>query len=266
MSEQAAWDEARIRIGSLPIDRVTLSDAIRRIDQLVQAGAGGTVYTPNVDHIMVAEEQPEFRAAYERVSLSLVDGMPVVWVSRLLGTPLPERVSGSDLFDPLLALAAQRGWRVYLMGGGPGVAELACRKLCERLPGLRFAGTDAPRVAPDGECAEREQVIERIRRASPDLILVAFGAPKSELFCYKNFAELSPAVMVCVGAAIDFAAGTAKRAPRWMARFGMEWLYRFAQEPRRLAYRYLVRDPRFLWLAARQLAEAKRDQGNGAPD
>jgi N-acetylglucosaminyldiphosphoundecaprenol N-acetyl-beta-D-mannosaminyltransferase len=258
----------RIRIGSLPIDRVTLPEALRRIEELVAAGSGGTVYTPNVDHIMVAESQPEFRAAYERVSLSLVDGTPVVWASHLLGTPLPERVSGSDLFDPLLALAAERGWRVYLMGGGPGVAEIACRKLVERLPGLNFVGTDAPRVSADGECSERELVIERIRKARPDLVLVAFGAPKSELFCYKNFAALAPGVMVCVGAAIDFAAGTARRAPRWMARLGVEWLFRFAQEPRRLAYRYLVRDPQFVLLAARQFSRRRERpaHGNGAPD
>ncbi|HLV22329.1 MAG TPA: WecB/TagA/CpsF family glycosyltransferase [Polyangiaceae bacterium] len=255
----------RVRIGRLPIDAVTLEQAVDAIERLVNDRRGGTVYTPNVDHIMVAEENPVFRSAYEQVSLSLVDGTPVMWAARLLREPLPEKVSGSDLFDPLIARAAERGFRIYLLGGGPGVAELAATRLKERYPRLNIAGLDAPFIDGDGLARNRDEVLQRITAARPDIVLVACGAPKSELFCYHNFDELKPAVLVCVGAAIDFAAGTAQRAPRWVSRAGLEWLYRLSREPRRLAYRYLVRDPRFVGVVTRELFARKSGAGAASP-
>src|SRR3954447_22207821 len=135
MSEQAP----RLRIGTLWIDAVTLDQALRRIESLVTRGNGGAVYTPNVDHIVKAETNGAFRRAYDDVSLSLADGMPLVWVAGMLGCPLPERVAGSDLLLPLLKLAAARGWSVYLLGGAPGSAPAAARALTEQL-GVRVVG------------------------------------------------------------------------------------------------------------------------------
>lgn len=244
----------RIEIGRLPVDVVDMAQAIDRIEALIRAGDGGTIFTPNVDHVVLAEQFQAFRQAYERVSLSLVDGMPLLWTSRLLGTPLPEKISGSDLVEPLLERAALRGFRVYLLGGGPGVAEIAVTKLKSALPDLQVVGTDAPRVAADGQCQDLRAVLGRLQAAQPDLVLVAFGTPKAELFCDANREALRPAICASIGATVDFIAGTVPRAPRWMSNAGVEWLYRLAREPRRLAYRYLVRDPQFLWIAARQVA------------
>jgi len=243
----ALTEPARLFIGHLAIDRVTLSTAIDEIDALVAAGRGGMVATPNVDHVVVAERREDFREAYATADLVLADGMPIVWASRLLGAPLPEKVSGSDLVFPLMERAAERGWRVFLLGAGPGIAEAAAESL-RRKPGVEVVGTAAPHVRcgqgeddPEGDAAAGV-----IRAARPQLLLVAFGAPKQELWMHKHRVDLSPAVMVGVGASLDFLAGRVRRAPRWVSRAGFEWLWRLVREPRRLWRRYLVDDPRFL--------------------
>jgi N-acetylglucosaminyldiphosphoundecaprenol N-acetyl-beta-D-mannosaminyltransferase len=254
----------RIHIGQLPLDAVDLPGTLNAIDDLIRSRAGGTVFTPNVDHIVIGEKDERFRQAYQRVSLSLVDGTPVLWAARLLGRPLPEKVSGSDLVEPLMERAAARGWRVFLLGGAAGAAETAAVRLKERFSGLSIVGIDASRVDLNSALGERLAVAARVAEAKPDLVLVAFGAPKQEIFCDEAFEVLKPAVLVCVGAGIDFVAGVARRAPRWMSRWGLEWLFRLAQEPRRLAGRYLLRDPQFLLILLRQLAR-RRLAGNDAP-
>jgi N-acetylglucosaminyldiphosphoundecaprenol N-acetyl-beta-D-mannosaminyltransferase len=244
---------ARIRVGSVPVDVLGFDAAIEAITELVKARRGGTVFTPNVDHVVMAQRDDAFRAAYAGVSLSLVDGMPVLWASRLLGTPLPEKVSGSDLVVPLARRAATEGFRVYLLGGGPGVAAQVHERLQELAPGIRVVGAEGPRVDADPLASGNEAIIQRVEAARPDLVLVALGAPKQELLCAAYAARLAPAVLVAVGAGLDFIAGTVRRAPKWMSRSGFEWLYRLALEPRRLAGRYLGRDPQFLTIVARQL-------------
>jgi len=253
MSSSASPD--RIRVGKLPIDAVSFEGALDVIDQLVRAGDGGTVFTPNVDHIVMAEHDPRFQKAYQAASLSLVDGTPVMWASRLLGTPLPAKVSGSDLIMPLMERAAERGYRVYFLGGAPGVAELARDKLQVALPAIQIVGIDASRIDVNGDMNDADDVVNRIRDARPDLVLVALGAPKQELWSQARLHLLKPAVLIGVGASLDFVAGVQKRAPRWMSTAGVEWLYRLAQEPRRLAGRYLLRDPEFCWILLRQLLD-----------
>jgi N-acetylglucosaminyldiphosphoundecaprenol N-acetyl-beta-D-mannosaminyltransferase len=248
---------ARIRIGKLPLDVVDFEGALDAIDRLIREKNGGTVFTPNVDHVVMAEHDERFRAAYAAAALSLVDGTPVLWASRLLRTPLPAKISGSDLVMPLLRRAAERGYRVYFLGGAEGVAELAKSKLEAALPGIQIVGTDASRINL-GELAEADEVAERIRRAAPDLVLVALGAPKQEIWSYTRAERLKPAVLIGVGASLDFVAGVQKRAPRWMSKVGLEWLYRLAQEPRRLAARYLLRDPEFCLILLRQLAQGSK--------
>ena len=243
----------RIRVGKLPIDVLNFEGALDAIDQLIRAGEGGTVFTPNVDHIVTAEHNPRFREAYDAASLSLVDGTPVLWAARLLGTPLPEKISGSDLVMPLMERAAERGYKVYFLGGAEGVADLARRKLEAALPGIRIVGIDDSRIDVTGDMSAADEVVNRIRNAEPDIVLVALGAPKQELWSQARRALLKPAVLIGVGASLDFVAGIQKRAPRWMSKFGVEWTYRLAQEPRRLATRYLLRDPEFCWILLRQL-------------
>lgn len=241
----------RVRIGTLGMDVLDRTEALDAIVRLVRAGRGGTVFTPNVDHIVQAEHDAAFRDAYRRTDLSLVDGTPVLWAARLLGTPLPEKLSGSDLFEPLIERAAAEGMRVVLLGGGPGVGELAARNLRERLPQLQIVDTLAPRIGLSATDEERA-CVERLARAKADLIFVCLGAPKQELFSDRNRQALAPAVLVGFGAAVDFAAGTVPRAPAWVSRAGLEWAFRLAREPRRLAARYLLRDPEFVKIVAVQ--------------
>lgn len=243
--------QARPHMGAVPMDPVTLEQAVTRIVEIAHGKDGGTVFTPNADHIVVAHENPEFRRAYEQVSLSLVDGTPVFWLSKLLGLGLPEKVSGSDLFEPLVGRAAQEGLSIYLLGGGPGVAERAAANLRAKFPALRVAGLGSPKMSATGHLDDEETWLSKIQSAAPSLLFVACGAPKSELFSARCRSRLAPSVLVCVGAAIDFSAGTMQRAPVWISKVGLEWAYRLLKEPRRLAHRYLVRDPKFLWLALR---------------
>jgi N-acetylglucosaminyldiphosphoundecaprenol N-acetyl-beta-D-mannosaminyltransferase len=247
----------RVRIGKLPLDVVDFEGALDAIDRLVRAKNGGTVFTPNVDHVVMAEHDERFRTAYAAAALSLVDGTPVLWASRLLRTPLPAKISGSDLVMPLLRRAAEQGYRVYFLGGAPGVADLAKSKLEASLPGIQIVGTDASRIDVNA-LGDADEVTERIRRAEPDLVLVALGAPKQEIWSHTRAERLKPAVLIGVGASLDFVAGTQKRAPNWMSKAGLEWLYRLAQEPRRLAARYLLRDPEFCLILLRQLAQGSK--------
>jgi N-acetylglucosaminyldiphosphoundecaprenol N-acetyl-beta-D-mannosaminyltransferase len=247
-----------VRIGQVQIDAVDLAGALGAIESLVAAGRGATVFTPNVDHIVLAEQNERFRRAYGAADLSLVDGMPVVWASRLVGPALTEKISGSDLVRPLLERARHKGWRVYLLGGAQGAAARAAERLCAEMPGLSIVGWADPRVDVDADPSERDKILSGISALGPDLVLVALGAPKQEIWMHENLPALRPAVLVAVGAALDFVAGLVPRAPPWMSRIGLEWLFRLVQEPRRLARRYLLRDPKFVWILARSVLQKRR--------
>jgi N-acetylglucosaminyldiphosphoundecaprenol N-acetyl-beta-D-mannosaminyltransferase len=250
---------ARLRVGRLWVDVLTRGEALAALEALVAAGAGGSVFTPNVDHVVTAERDEAFRDAYARASLALADGAPLVWASGLLGARLPEKLSGSDMLLPMARLAAARGWRVYLLGGGPGAAAEAARRLREE-HGVNVVGVDDALVSPRPDPARDAPVIARIRRARPDLVLVALGAPKQELFIARALPQIGPAVCVGVGASLDFVAGTLRRAPAWMSRAGLEWLFRLGQEPRRLWRRYLVQDPAFVRVVLRTLRRPRAER------
>lgn len=241
---------ARSRIGELWIDAITFDETIETIAALVARREGGTVFTPNVDHVVLADSNAGFRAAYRSARLVVVDGTPVLWASRLLGTPLPEKISGSDLVLPLARRAAAEGWRVCLLGAAPGVADEAAVLLLERT-GLAIVGVLTPIVAADGRCTDEANLVARLRALDPHLVLVALGTPKQELWIDRVATSLPGTVMIGIGASLDFLTGRVRRAPRWVGRAGLEWLFRLACEPRRLWRRYLVRDPRFALTVAR---------------
>jgi N-acetylglucosaminyldiphosphoundecaprenol N-acetyl-beta-D-mannosaminyltransferase len=243
----------RARIGGAWVDDVSSSEAIDFIADLVAARRGGIVVTPNVDHVVLLEDDARLRAAYASASLSLADGMPIVWASRLLGTPVREKVSGSDLILPLARRAAQERWRVYLLGGSDGSAARAAEQLAREAPGLVIAGIDTRRVDVDGHPRAMDELAAAVGAARADLVLLALGCPKQEIVMHRIAAAVRPAVCVGIGAGLDFVAGAVPRAPRWMSGAGLEWLYRLAREPRRLWRRYLLRDPRFFLILLRDL-------------
>jgi N-acetylglucosaminyldiphosphoundecaprenol N-acetyl-beta-D-mannosaminyltransferase len=248
----------RLILGPVPVDSVTRGEALDVVERLLNSGEGGSVFTPNVDHVVLASEDARLRQAYSRVSLSIVDGMPLMWAARLLNHPLPEKISGSDFTPLVLERAAARGWRVFFLGGAPGVAALARDKLRETLPALNVVGLEAPRVSTDDPPDVRQALVERVRATNPQIIMVALGCPKQELLIESIQAALRPAVLFAVGASLEFIAGTMPRAPAWMSDSGLEWAFRLSQEPRRLWKRYLLRDPKFLLIVGRALRERGR--------
>lgn len=240
---------SRIRIGRIWIDAVTFEEALNAIEAL--AGRGGAVFTPNVDHVVTAERNEEFAAAYDAAEVSVADGQWVVWAARALGTPLPEKISGSDLTLPLAKRLGARGRSIYFVGGAKGAARKAAQRLTAEC-GVRTAGIEDGRIdlaAPDAA------LLGRIQAARPDVVLVALGSPKQELWIHRNVAALRPAVLLGVGATLDFLAGHVRRAPPWISKSGLEWAFRLALEPRRLARRYLLDDPRFAAIVLRTLRE-----------
>lgn len=241
----------RLTIGRVPIDVVTFQQAMERIEALVDANQGGSVFTPNVDHVVNVDTDDVFAAAYQRASLSVADGMPLVWASKVLGQPLPERVAGSDLLEPTLQLAAKRGWRVFFLGAAPGVAEKAAVVARERF-GTNVVGTDSPFVKLD-DTAQIDRIAQQLADSKAEIVMMAFGAPKQELLIDRIAERVKPAVMLGIGASLDFLAGTVKRAPAIMRSTGFEWLYRLSQEPGRLWKRYLVNDPKFAVILLRTL-------------
>ena len=244
--------QRRLKLGEVPIDVLTFDGALEAIGQLVEAKKGGYVVTPNIDHVVLADDNVAFRDSYASASLSLVDGQPLVWASRMLGHSLPEKISGADLILPLMDMAAKKKWRVYFMGAGPGVAEKAADEVRLRY-GTQIVGCDAPKVSVDPAASENADAIAKIKAAKPDVVLVALGAPKQEIWMHRCMAQYAPAIALGIGAGLDFIAGTVQRAPKWMSNNGLEWAYRLSREPKRMWRRYLVNDPRFLLILARTM-------------
>jgi N-acetylglucosaminyldiphosphoundecaprenol N-acetyl-beta-D-mannosaminyltransferase len=225
----------------MDLHAVTQKDALDTILSWVENRDGKLrfVVTPNVQHAVIFQERADLRGAYAKASLVIVDGAPLVWSSRLFGTPLPERVAGSDIVPALFARAtAARPLSAYLLGGAPGVGERAAKAVTRDYPHVSIAGIDSPPLGFELDEVVNRAVIERINRARPDLLLVGLGCPKQELWTERHQPELDAAAALCIGGTIDFLAGAQPRAPRWMQRSGIEWVHRMASDPRRLAPRY----------------------------
>lgn len=251
----------RSTIGSVGFDRVDRDEALLQIDHLIAARRGGYIVTPNIDHVVLAHQRPELRSVYAEAALSLADGQPLVWLARLLGQPVPARVSGSDLLSPLMQLAADRHYPVFFFGASPDASGEAARRLQARHHGLEIAGRDCRMWSPDDPTPpEDSPVVRRIQQSGARLVVLAMGAPKQEIWMHRHRAVLGHAVAIGLGASLDFAAGHVRRAPAWMSNAGLEWSYRLAQEPARLAHRYLVRDLAIVPIVARQWAHSKGQQ------
>ncbi|WP_201369676.1 WecB/TagA/CpsF family glycosyltransferase [Ktedonobacter robiniae] len=238
-----------VSVLGIRVDRLTQRQALDYIDQLISLRREHSeevrcqqVITVNTEFVIEAQRNTAFRACINEAELVVPDGMGIVWATRYLGKPAPERVTGTDTLPELAKLCAARGYRLYLLGAAPGVAESAAERLCALAPGLQIAGTYAGSPDP----AEEEPILERIRQAQADVVCVAYGAPAQELWIYRNLSRLPVAVAMGVGGAYDFLAGRKLRAPKTMQRMGLEWLYRLYREPWRI-WRMLA-IPRFMIL------------------
>jgi N-acetylglucosaminyldiphosphoundecaprenol N-acetyl-beta-D-mannosaminyltransferase len=253
---EAAPTERRplVYIGGSAIDQVDVEQAVERIREFVASGRPHQVVTANLDFLSIAERNPEFRSTINNAHLTVADGMPLVWLSRLMGQPIPERVAGVELVDACCEIAAEQGRGVFLMGAGPGVAQAAAATLRDRHPTLKIAGTFTPPMGPLRR-KDEARLIRNIRDAAPAFLFVALGAPRQDFWIRDHLAELNVPVAMGVGCTLDLLAGTSSRAPAWMRSSGLEWAYRLVREPRRLWRRYLVND---LPLFARLLLSSTR--------
>jgi N-acetylglucosaminyldiphosphoundecaprenol N-acetyl-beta-D-mannosaminyltransferase len=228
-----------IAVLGVPFNNVTMDEAVRVIEEKIEGGGFHQVATANVDFLMHAIHDEELRNILCSCSLVVPDGMPILWSARLMGTPLKERVCGIDLVPRLAELAAQRGYSIYLLGASEKSSQRAAEILEQRYPGLRIAGRYSPPLRPL-EQMNHEEILQRIERAQPDILLVAFGNPKQEKWLSMHRDRLRVPVSIGIGGSLDMIAGKLSRAPRWMQKSGMEWFFRAAQEPRRLLGRYMV--------------------------
>lgn len=215
---------------------VTLPRLLEHIDQWAQGRTPRQLLGVYAHCLNVARRHPAYRQALLGADLVYADGMAVVWASRLLGRPLPAKIATTDLLPPLCKLAEGRGYRLYFLGGLPGVADEAVRRLTLRHPGLVVVGTRHGYFSEE----EEPQVVAEIRAARPDLLLIGLGMPKQELWLSRHCQALAVPVSLTCGALFDFYSGRIPRCPAWMTASGLEWLFRLALEPRRLGHRYLV--------------------------
>lgn len=235
-----------IPILGVPIHDVTTEETLALIDQFVRDGVPHQLCTVNPEFIMAAQHDTAFKQILNQSTLNLPDGIGVIWAARRLGQPLRERMAGSDLVGTLADRAQQTGWRIFLLGAAEGVAEQAALKLQKRYPQANIVGAYAgsPRVE------EEAGIAARIRATQADILLVAYGAPKQDKWIARNMERTGVAVAMGIGGSLDFIVGTQKRAPRWLQRLGLEWLYRLVREPWR--WRRQLALPRFVWAVLRQ--------------
>ena len=225
----------------VPVDNLSMDEAMARCDAFIAAGraSGRTaqIATVNADFVVNSLHDPELRRILQEADMSTADGMPLVWASRLLGGPLPGRVTGADMVPALAKRAAAKGYSVFFLGARPGIAVQAAAILQQRNPGLKVAGIYSP---PPASVLEMDRTaVELIQAARPDILLVAFGNPKQEKWIRMYAPELHVPIAIGIGGTLDMIVGVTKRAPAWMQKAGLEWAYRMAQEPRRLVKRYL---------------------------
>jgi N-acetylglucosaminyldiphosphoundecaprenol N-acetyl-beta-D-mannosaminyltransferase len=236
------------------IDPLTMDETVARCDQLIGEGGFAQHMAINAAKLVTLRHDEPLREIVNRCELVNADGQAVVWASRLLGSPLPERVAGIDLMLRLLGLAEERGYPVFILGAKPDVLERAVATLRERHPRLDIAGHRDGYFSDD----ETPAVCEAIRASGARILFVAMSSPRKEYFCGDHGRALGVPLVMGVGGAIDVVAGVTRRAPRSWQRLGIEWLYRLLQEPRRMFRRYATTNAQFVWLVARELASGRR--------
>jgi N-acetylglucosaminyldiphosphoundecaprenol N-acetyl-beta-D-mannosaminyltransferase len=246
------------------IDAIRMGEAVTHLRQWIAEPSSRCRYvvTPNVDHAVMLREHEGMRQSYGEADLILADGAPIVWASRLLQKPLPERVPGSELvpalFDSFNSSGAnQRKLRVFLLGAAVGVADRAARNMKRQWPNVETVGVYSPPMGFETDPDESNYVLGRIALCRPDVVVVGLGAPKQELWVHQNRDQITAKVALCVGATIDFLAGEKRRAPVWMRRAGIEWLHRMCSDPKRLVKRYAKDAWVFPQLVWQQLGTAK---------
>lgn len=230
------------------VNNVTLEETVECIEKLIAEKKKAYIVPINVDVVMKIEKDKYLKEIADNADMVLVDGQPLVWVAKWHKKPVKEKISGSDLVPYLCKVAAKKNYSIFIIGGKDGIAEKAADKLRVDIPGINIVGTYAPPFGFEKDEEELSKINKMISDVHPDLLITCFGCPKQEKFIYENYQKYDALVSICAGATVDFLAGNVKRAPKWMSDHGLEWLYRFFQEPKRLFKRYFVDDVKILKL------------------
>lgn len=250
----------RPRILGVPVDPVTFEEMLQKIGEWAASTGLHQICTVNPEFVIVAQNDPVFYEVLQHADLCVPDGWGVVWALRMRGIHVPERVTGSDGVPMIAERAAGKGWRLFLLGAGPGVAKQAAQFLCDQYPLLKIVGTYEGSPRPE----EAEKIIQLVNTAQPDILLVAYGAPKQDIWIYQHKGELQVKVAMGIGGTLDFITGAVPRAPRFFRRTGLEWLYRLYLQPSR--WRRMLRLPLFAFYALWYGENLTRKKRDGAHD
>lgn len=230
------------------VSNVSMAEAIESIEKMIIENKKSYVVAINVDVVMKIEHDSYLKEATDNADMVLVDGKPLIWISKWHKAPVKEEVSGSDLVPELCKVAAAKGYSIFILGGKNGIAEQARTRLKDQYPSINVVGTYAPPFGFEDDQVELDKINQMITNVHPDLLIVCFGCPKQEKWIYENYQKYNAEVSICAGATVDFLAGNVNRAPKWMSAHGLEWVYRFLQEPKRLFKRYFIDDVQILKL------------------
>lgn len=241
------------------VNNCTMDECLNEIESMIQNNHKAYIVAVNVDVIIKIEDDSALKEVTDNADMVLVDGKPLIWIAKKHKLPIKYKISGSDMVPLLCERAKDKGYSIFILGGKEGVADKAKENLEEKLPGIKIVGTYAPPFGFENNEAEISKINELICKANPDILLACLGCPKQEKFIYGNMEKYSAKVSVCAGATVDFLAGNIKRAPKWMSEHGMEWLYRFFKEPRRLFKRYFIDDIKIFKLARKYKNKYKSD-------
>ena len=242
----------RVNVGGIKVDNVTMEETLAAISEFVALRKPCYLTSPNADIVIRYRRDREFARYYDEDALCLADGVSILLAAKFLGTPLKEKISGSDLVPKVCELANRKGYKIFFMGGRPGAAVAAKAKLLETLKDIKIVGTYAPPFGFERDAAELQKIADMVKAAKPDILFVGLGAPKQELWIKRYHEELGVPVSMGVGVTFEFIAGIVKRAPVWMQKVGLEWFWRLCMEPGRLWKRYLIDDTQFFGIILQQ--------------
>lgn len=252
----------KVRILQTGVSRYDLSETMEQMSSAIEEGRKLRIAVTPVNCLLWARKNRELNAIYNSADIVTADGVPVVWASRLLSSPIKGRVTGLDLLPAFSEVSARKNFSFFFLGAAEGVAEKLAGKLKSDYPGLRVAGTWSPPYREQFSDGENREMIDRVNRSGADVLWVSLTAPKQDLWIAQHFDKLNVSVAIGVGAAFDVVAGNIPRAPSWMQRNGLEWLYRLLKEPGRLSKRYLVEAPQFIPLIFKQFITSSNKEKN----
>ncbi len=239
----------RIKFMNIMIDNVSMEEAINEVNTIIDSGGRKYIVTPNTDHIVKLQDNMMFKKAYKDAGMVLVDGTPIMWLSKWYKTPLKEKITGPKFTEKVIEDAALHNYSVFILGAGEGIAQKAADNMKNKYKGLEVVGCYSPKYGFESDKKEITNIINQINEVNPDILVSGMGSPKTEIFLNQYLDSMNTHVALSVGAAIDFMAGNVKRCPAWINKIGFEWLYRVAKEPKRMFKRYFVDDFKIFKLA-----------------